>query len=53
MSSDGVSADGVELPIKRTTGETMEERLTANAYNNILPARYLEERGRRGSREPR
>ncbi|MDB2281073.1 adenosylcobalamin-dependent ribonucleoside-diphosphate reductase [Halorubrum ezzemoulense] len=41
MSSDGVSADGVELPIKRTTGETMEERLTGNAYQNILPARYL------------
>ncbi|WP_198664558.1 adenosylcobalamin-dependent ribonucleoside-diphosphate reductase [Halorubrum sp. 48-1-W] len=41
MSSDGVSADELELPIKRTTGETMEERLTANAYHNILPARYL------------
>ncbi|TKX75340.1 adenosylcobalamin-dependent ribonucleoside-diphosphate reductase [Halorubrum sp. GN11_10-6_MGM] len=41
MSSDGVSADGVELPIKRTTGDTMEERLTGNAYQNILPARYL------------
>ncbi|OYR71870.1 hypothetical protein DJ71_20250, partial [Halorubrum sp. E3] len=41
MSSDGVAADELELPIKRTTGETMEERLTANAYHNILPARYL------------
>ncbi|ELZ44049.1 ribonucleoside-diphosphate reductase [Halorubrum coriense DSM 10284] len=41
MSSDGVTADGVELPIKRTTGDTMEERLTGNAYHNILPARYL------------
>ena len=41
MSSDGVSADRVELPIKRTTGDTMEERLTGNAYHNILPARYL------------
>ncbi|MFC5278219.1 adenosylcobalamin-dependent ribonucleoside-diphosphate reductase [Halorubrum rubrum] len=41
MSSDGVSADELELPIKRTTGETMEERLTTNAYHNILPARYL------------
>ncbi|SMO58130.1 LAGLIDADG family homing endonuclease [Halorubrum cibi] len=41
MSSDGVSADELELPIKRTTGETMEERLTDNAYHNILPARYL------------
>ena len=41
MSSDGVAADELELPIKRTTGDTMEERLTANAYHNILPARYL------------
>ncbi|WP_050033652.1 intein-containing adenosylcobalamin-dependent ribonucleoside-diphosphate reductase [Halorubrum halophilum] len=41
MSSDGVAADELELPIKRTTGETMEDRLTANAYHNILPARYL------------
>ncbi|OYR54870.1 adenosylcobalamin-dependent ribonucleoside-diphosphate reductase [Halorubrum halodurans] len=41
MSSDGVSADDLELPIKRTTGETMKDRLTANAYHNILPARYL------------
>jgi len=31
----------VDLPIKRTDGETIEERLTSNAYNNILPARYL------------
>ena len=41
MSSDGVTADDLELPIKRTTGDTMEERLTGNAYHNILPARYL------------
>ena len=31
----------VDLPIKRTDGDTIEERLTSNAYNNILPARYL------------
>jgi ribonucleoside-diphosphate reductase alpha chain len=31
----------VDLPIKRTDGDTIEERLTDNAYNNILPARYL------------
>ncbi|WP_414837121.1 adenosylcobalamin-dependent ribonucleoside-diphosphate reductase [Candidatus Nanohalococcus occultus] len=30
-----------ELPVKRTTGETVEERLTENAYERILPARYL------------
>ena len=34
-------ADEVVLPVKRTEGETMEERLTGNAYHNILPARYL------------
>ncbi|KYH26035.1 vitamin B12-dependent ribonucleoside-diphosphate reductase [Halalkalicoccus paucihalophilus] len=34
-------ATEVTLPVKRTEGETLEERLTANAYQNILPARYL------------
>jgi len=42
MSEGGLSADDLELPIKRTTGETLEERLTGNAYHNILPARYLQ-----------
>ena len=41
MSRTDLSADDLELPIKRTDGETLEERLTANAYENILPARYL------------
>ncbi|MWV64744.1 adenosylcobalamin-dependent ribonucleoside-diphosphate reductase [Halorubrum sp. JWXQ-INN 858] len=41
MSGGDVSANELELPIKRTTGETLEERLTGNAYHNILPARYL------------
>ena len=36
-----IEAGEAELPIKRTEGETMEERLTGNAYHNILPARYL------------
>ena len=36
-----LAADDLTLPIKRTTGETLEDRLTANAYHNILPARYL------------
>ena len=39
--ADEVAADEVTLPIKRTEGETLEERMTANAYQNILPARYL------------
>ncbi len=30
-----------ELPVKKVTGETVEERLTENAYERILPARYL------------
>ena len=40
MSSE-FDLDEVTLPVKRTEGETTEERLTANAYQNILPARYL------------
>ena len=41
MSQPELSADELTLPIKRTTGDTLEDRLTANAYHNILPARYL------------
>ena len=41
MSTPNLSAGELELPVKRTTGDTLEERLTANAYHNILPARYL------------
>ncbi|MFD1634194.1 adenosylcobalamin-dependent ribonucleoside-diphosphate reductase [Haloplanus ruber] len=41
MSTHDIDTDDVELPIKRTDGETLEERLTDNAYHNILPARYL------------
>ncbi|EMA51192.1 adenosylcobalamin-dependent ribonucleoside-diphosphate reductase [Halococcus thailandensis] len=41
MSRADRSADEVVLPVKRTDGDTLEERLTANAYENILPARYL------------
>jgi len=39
--SKEVGAGEVSLPIKRTEGDTLEERLTDNAYYNILPARYL------------
>jgi ribonucleoside-diphosphate reductase alpha chain len=41
MSRADLSADELVLPIKRTDGDTLEERLTGNAYHNILPARYL------------
>jgi ribonucleoside-diphosphate reductase alpha chain len=40
MSSE-LNADDLSLPIKRTEGDTLEDRLTGNAYHNILPARYL------------
>ena len=29
-----------DLPVRRIEGDTLEERMTANAYHNILPARY-------------
>jgi len=41
MSDAELTADEITLPIKRTEGDTLEERLTGNAYHNILPARYL------------
>ena len=41
MRTPELSADELTLPIKRTDGDTIEERLTGNAYHNILPARYL------------
>ena len=41
MSNANLSIDDVTLPIKRTRGEMLEERMTDNAYQNILPARYL------------
>ena len=41
MSDAERTVEEVELPIKRTEGETLKERLTDNAYENILPARYL------------
>ena len=42
MSKQDTTAKDITLPIKRTTGATLEERLTDNAYHNILPARYLQ-----------
>lgn len=41
MSSSNDKEGGISLPARRTTGETIEERLTENAYERILPARYL------------
>ena len=39
--NDHSSPNGVVLPAKREDAETIEETLTENAYNDILPARYL------------
>ncbi|AEH35723.1 adenosylcobalamin-dependent ribonucleoside-diphosphate reductase [Halopiger xanaduensis] len=41
MSEHELTAEELTLPIKRTEGDTLEDRLTDNAYHNILPARYL------------
>lgn len=41
MSQPEHSADEITLPVKRTEEETLEGRMTDNAYHNILPARYL------------
>ncbi|MFB6360997.1 MAG: ribonucleotide reductase N-terminal alpha domain-containing protein, partial [Halobacteriales archaeon] len=41
MSAPRLTANELSIPKKRTTGETLADRLTSNAYNNILPARYL------------
>ncbi|MXV63348.1 adenosylcobalamin-dependent ribonucleoside-diphosphate reductase [Natronorubrum sp. JWXQ-INN-674] len=41
MSESELTAEELTLPIKRTDGDTLAERLTDNAYQNILPARYL------------
>ncbi|MFB6116736.1 MAG: ribonucleotide reductase N-terminal alpha domain-containing protein, partial [Candidatus Nanosalina sp.] len=30
-----------KLPVKRVKGDTVEERLTENAHDRILPSRYL------------
>ena len=41
MSDAEPDIDDLTLPVKRTDGETLRDRLTGNAYDNILPARYL------------
>ncbi|WP_232702542.1 adenosylcobalamin-dependent ribonucleoside-diphosphate reductase [Halobacterium wangiae] len=41
MSSRDLSADDLTLPVKRVDGDTLADRMTDNAYENILPARYL------------
>ncbi len=36
-----MDVDEVIFPIKRVDGETLEENMNSNGYNNVLPARYL------------
>jgi len=38
---DASTASRYELPVKRTTGDTVSDVLTDNALNELLPARYL------------
>ena len=39
--AEQTSSTDFELPVKRVQGDTVEERLTENVYERILPARYL------------
>ena len=41
MSNNLKQKSDFKLPVKRVTGDTVEERLTENAYERILPSRYL------------
>ncbi|MFT4892495.1 MAG: ribonucleoside-diphosphate reductase alpha chain [Candidatus Nanohaloarchaea archaeon] len=41
MATNAKQKTDFKLPVKRVTGETVEERLTENAHDRILPARYL------------
>ncbi|MDX1747296.1 MAG: ribonucleotide reductase N-terminal alpha domain-containing protein, partial [Halobacteriales archaeon] len=41
MSTPHLEAADLTIPIKRTDGATLADRMTDNAYQNILPARYL------------
>ena len=41
MSNNLEQKSQFQLPVKRVEGETVEEKLTENAHDRILPARYL------------
>jgi ribonucleoside-diphosphate reductase alpha chain len=41
-TNEDFSIEEVKLPVKRVEADTVEDTLTANAYHNILPARYLQ-----------
>jgi len=41
VSESDRAVDEITLPVKRSEGETLADRMTDNAYENILPARYL------------
>ncbi|MCJ7450351.1 MAG: ribonucleoside-diphosphate reductase [Candidatus Nanohaloarchaeota archaeon QJJ-9] len=41
MNSSQEDSESFKLPVKRVEGEKLEEKLTDNVYERILPARYL------------
>lgn len=41
MEESQEKEENFKLPVKRVEGENLEERLTENTYDRILPARYL------------
>lgn len=40
MSTD-LSIENVKIPVKRIDGETLKSRMSDNAWNNLMPARYI------------
>lgn len=44
IMSSSKNIQDINIPVKRNTGETLKERMNENAYNNLLPARYMGKR---------
>ena len=40
MSTD-LTVEDIRIPVKRTDGETLKDRMSSNAWNNLMPARYI------------
>lgn len=41
IMSSSKNIQDITIPVKRNTGETLQERMNSNAYHNLLPARYM------------
>lgn len=39
--NEQLTADDVLIPVKRNDGETLQERMSDNAWNSLMPARYM------------